>query len=207
MAIDSRSFIEPSLFHRHINANSNDIVAAIIQIVGNIVLITAIAAMFCREIETVHEKRSVPVNSLELHDDASAEISCRYDKVLSVPAYAVFGKGSAHGLVPMTVACFAVKRHLCSPVVRKVHNPPSAVIEVLRCRTIAVSCFGEIGEIPCGVVEISPGIVRMAKSKAPAGIHQQMLTRLRKRRGPGCHKKKEESDRHQFHRKLPLGVG
>ena len=91
VAIYSRPFVKPSLFHSDVNAHGDYVIAAVIEVIGDIVLEAAVAGVFRADIEAVNPEARVAMNAVKFDDYPAAEVRFRDRKLFAIPADAVSG--------------------------------------------------------------------------------------------------------------------
>ena len=106
MPVDARPLIEPPLLHRGVHPDGNDIVAAVIEIVGQFVTETGVSAGLAAEVEAVDPHDRIAKHPVELDADAPAEVRSRDGEGLAVPADGTFGKVAANSLESVAGAAF-----------------------------------------------------------------------------------------------------
>ena len=162
VAIYSCSFVKPALFHGDIDSHGDYILAAVVEVIGNIVLEAAVAGVFSADVETIYKKVGITVNAVEFDDDSAAEVGLRDGKLFAIPADAILGEIPSDGFIAVTMAAFAVERHLYRPVVGQVDDSPCAVVKIARRWTVAVTGFCPIGKIGGAVLKIFICIISVA---------------------------------------------
>ena len=156
VAVYSRSLVEPSFLDARIGADADEILAAVVQILRNIVCLSRIAALLMAEIKAVDPDLRVAENAVELQPDMLSIVLCRHIEGLPVPAHAGLRILESDGLVTVAVTRFPRKRQVHDPVMRQIDPFPSARIELRRIRPLIVdgSRLGEICEILRTALEI-----------------------------------------------------
>jgi hypothetical protein len=86
VAIYSRTFVKPALFHSDIDAHSHYVLAAVIEVIGDIVLEAAVAGVFGTDIETIYPKAGVTVNAVEFDNDSATKVGFGDGKLFAIPA-------------------------------------------------------------------------------------------------------------------------
>src|SRR5688572_8530734 len=92
MAVDSRSLIEPTLLHRGVYPYRNDITSAIIQVICEVVLETAIATWFNAQIVSVNPNDRVSEYPIELDEYFFSVVSGGDEERFSIPSNTTFRK-------------------------------------------------------------------------------------------------------------------
>ena len=175
MTVDSGALVEPTLFEGGVRAHHDHIRAAVIEVVGHVVMEAAVAAGLGPEIETVHPHLRVAVDAVEGDADAAAEIFGGNREALAIPSDAVLRKVAADGLRTVIAVAASIEGQLDGPVVRQVDDAPGPVVELGRGRTIAVARLGE-EERNRRKVEVHVLVGGIAKSKMPPGVHRDSLS-------------------------------
>ena len=129
VSVDACPFIEPAFFHCGVDPHGDNVVAAVIEVIGNIIAETPVAALLGAEIEAVDPDDGIAEDAVELDEYALAQIRPRNGEAPAVPSHAVFRKRAAHRSVPVAEAAAFVKRKLDTPVMGEVQFPPAAVVE------------------------------------------------------------------------------
>ena len=74
MAVDSRAFIEPAFLHGGVDPDSDDIGAAVVEVIGQIVAEAGVTAALAAEVEAVDPDDRVAEDPVKFDADATAEI-------------------------------------------------------------------------------------------------------------------------------------
>ncbi len=175
MTINAGSFIEPAFFHGRIHPYRRDIIPAVIQVIGDIVLKTAVAAVFFADVKSVDPEHRIAMDAVKLDDYAPAQIGFRNKKFFPIPSHTVFRKSSSDFFIAMTMTTFAVERQFDCPVMRQVDHPPGAVVKIEGRRAVSITGFCIKRKISRSMIKIFFRVKRMAQGKSPAKIHQIMF--------------------------------
>ena len=184
MPINAGAFVEPALLERSVHADGDKVLAAVIQILRDVIHLSGIAAGLVPQPETVHPDVGTAENAVEAKGEVKAFVGLVYGKGLAVPAHTPFGILPAHGLVAVAVAGFTLVRKIHHPVVRKgdaspLLRPPGLVkLGAVRALVMDGGCLGEVVEILRSAAEVLPRIRSMAESKLPVPVKTDTFTRL-----------------------------
>ena len=74
VAVDSRAFIEPAFLHGGVDPDSDDIGAAVVEVIGQIVAEAGVTAALAAEVEAVDPDDRVAEDPVKFDADATAEI-------------------------------------------------------------------------------------------------------------------------------------
>ena len=77
MPVDAGSFIEPAFFHGRVNAHGNNIVAAVIKVIGNVVTEADVAAVFGAKIKTIDPNNRIAEHTVKFNKDAFTKVGFR----------------------------------------------------------------------------------------------------------------------------------
>jgi len=173
VAVDAGAFVEPAFLHGDVDAHGDDVFAAEVGIVGDVVAEAEVAAGLLAEVESVYPHTGGAEDAVEDQAQAPALIARGQRKGFPIPAHARLRETRPEGLVAVAVPGLSGERHLHAPVVREVELAPAAVVEVRGGGTVAEAGFREVREVAGGVVEIFCGVARVAKGEAPVGVEWQ----------------------------------
>src|ERR1041384_5111708 len=99
MAVDPRSFVEPSLEVRCIDAHRHRVARAVSQDVGDIVAERAVPSWLAADQDAVDVDSTVAIHSAELDPDPFPLVAGGNGQRAAIPADAVVGKPHADRLV------------------------------------------------------------------------------------------------------------
>ena len=170
VAVDAGALVEPALLHRGVDAHSDDVVAAVVEIIRDVVARRDVAARLFANEKAVHKHPGVAVDAVKIDADAPAEIGLRNREMPPVPTHAGIGTARADSLESVARSRIAIEGHLDGPVVRHIELTPGTILEDGACGPVAETGLGEIREIAGGVSEIPSGVGRMAQGETPARV-------------------------------------
>ena len=101
IAIDTSTFIEPSFFQCGIGANTEQIVATIVDVFCDVIHLSGIAAGLCTHIKTVKPNPGIAEHTIHLYADALPKIFLRNVDGLPIPAHAGLWKLPTYCLIAM----------------------------------------------------------------------------------------------------------
>ena len=172
MTVNARAFIRPCFLKRGIHPHGHDIVAAIIQVISQVVIETFVTAGFPAQIKTINPDDGITEDSIEFEADFFAEIGIGNGERFAIPAHAVLREIPANRLVAVASGAPAVKRQFHRPIVRQVQGAPGPVVKIRGRRANSIAGLGEIIiVVERNGVEILARIGGVAESKAPSGVH------------------------------------
>ena len=116
----------------------NEVLTAIVQVLGNIIILRSISARLVAEIEAVHPHPRVAEDAVELKPDMPSVILCGDIESLAVPAHTCLRILESYSLVAMAVACLSGIREIHDPIMRKVYGSPVRSIEFRGIRAFIV---------------------------------------------------------------------
>ena len=172
MAVDAAALVEPSFFNRGIGADTDEIVTAKVDVVGDVEVLRDIAAGIAAGIKAVHPDLRVAENAVEGYFKMPAAVGSVHGEGLAIPAHTCLGVLESHGLIAVAVACLSGKRQVDNEVEWHIHPFPARGVELRRIRSGVVNrvrlCDGiEILGAAAVVLLRTAGI---AEGKLPAGI-------------------------------------
>ena len=124
IAIDASSFIEPALLERGISPYTDQIVATIIDIRGNVVYLRGIAAGLGAHIEAVEPHLRIAEDAVEAQHQSFAQILLAYLEDFTIPAHTGLGIFPAYGLIAVRMTCLSGVWQHRHPVVRNLYLLP-----------------------------------------------------------------------------------
>ena len=156
MPVDAGSFIEPSLFKGGVSAYADDVVAAVIEIFGDVIDLGGIAARLVSEVEAVDPYAGVAEYAVELQPKVFSVVFSWHCEGLSVPSDAGLRVLVSDSLVSMAVTCFGSVWKVHNPVMRQVYALPVRGVELRGVRTLVVDRCGlcQVVEILCSAAEV-----------------------------------------------------
>ena len=177
MAVDSRSFVEPSLLEGRIRTDAYKVLAPVIQVLRDVVCLSRISAWLMTEIESVDPYARVAEYSVELEPYVLSKVLCRHCECLSVPTYAGLGILESDGLVTVAVAGFGCIWQVHDPVMRQIHHSPSRSVELWGVRAFVMdrSRLRQVVEILCSASEILRRRRCIAECELPSLVKIQPL--------------------------------
>ncbi len=175
--IDARSFIKPAFVLGGVYAHYNDVVAVVIDEVGDVVGHADVATGVGAEVKAIDPNLGIAENAIKLDLKTLTGIGGRYPKVLAVPSDAGLGEEAAYGFVAVDhhiKIVFVDEWQFYGPVVGQVQAAPGAVFKAgvdggLGC----AAGFGKNGAY--AVVEVFFGVGSVAEVEFPVGIEVDAL--------------------------------
>ena len=192
VAIDPCAFVEPAFTGRRVDAHRDHVAGAVVEEIGEIDTERRVAALVASDDVAVAEDHAVAEHAVELDGNAATEIARRNLERAPIPADAGLGKLASQRLEAVRRPAVFLglrrrraargKRQLDGPIVRQVHLPPVAIVELqLRrcCRPVA-----RLREraLVLAEVEVAVQIEAVAEMKAPVEVQEQLLPGGRARR-------------------------
>src|SRR5881394_1691659 len=98
VAIYARTFVEPAVTEAGIHSQDDVVPAAVIQEVGEIETERSVAIVVASDEATVHKHKHIAKGTIELDQNAAAEVARWNFELAPVPAHAVFGIPAAERL-------------------------------------------------------------------------------------------------------------
>ena len=188
MPVNARTFVKPALFQRGIGTDTHQVLAAIVQILRDVIHLRGIAAGLMPQVKTVHPNTGIAEYPVKLQPDMLAQIILWHCKSLSIPAHARLGVFIAHRLVAVAVTGFGGERQIDHPVVGQVDRLPRRSVELLGIRPGVMDRrrLRQIIKILGSTPEILLRRRRIAKGKLPIVVKKDALA-LRLGRNRQCH--------------------
>ena len=195
VAVDACPLVEPTFLKGGVGPYTDEVVAAVVHVLGDVVYLGGVSAGFGAHVEAVEPHLGVAEDAVEAEQDVPAEVFLTYGEDFTVPAYAGFGILPAHRLVAVRMAGGGVEAQRGHEVVRNAHFLPGAVVELGRVRAFVVDGIGlgEIVEIFGSAAEVFLRVGRVAEGEAPAFIEPFDAAFLCLQRGA-----REQKRRHNY---------
>ena len=176
VAVDARAFVKPAFFEGCVGFDGNYVVAAVIDVVGDVVLKIEVAALLVAEVEAVDPYLRIAEHALKQQRNLLAEVALRDVEVLAIPSDGVFGVSVTDSLVAVAVARVGGKWHFHRPIVRQVDVAPIAVVEVGGCCAVAIAGLGEVVEVASAGHKILLERQCVSEREFPVGVQQCRLS-------------------------------
>ena len=154
--VDAGAFIEPAFFQGGIGPYGEEVLAAVIDVLGEVVDLCGIAAGLVAQVEAVKPDAGVAEDAVKAYPDVFAFVFGWNGEGFAVPAYTGFGVFVADGLVAVAVACLSGKGKVYRPVVGKVYGLPAfgAECRAVRPGVMDGGCLGEVVEVLGSAAEV-----------------------------------------------------
>ena len=177
MSVYAGSLVEPTLLQSGIGANADEVLSAVVEVLGDVIDLGRIAAWLMSEVEAVHPYAGVAEYAVELQPQVLSVVFSRHCEGLPVPAYTGFRILISDCLVSMAMAGFRSVWKVHYPVVRQIYDCPSRSVELRGVRALVVdrSRLGQVVEVLRSAAEVLCRGGGVAESELPVFIKQDAL--------------------------------
>ncbi len=180
MPINSCTFVEPAIAKAGVHAHDQEVLAAVVQKVGDVEAEGRITVVIASHEVSVHKHQRAAKGAIELDHGTAVCIFLRNVERAPVPAHAGLRIPPAQRFVAVRLQLVIVhKGQLDSPVVRQVERSPLRIVELCRGK-LEVPGLGEIS-LAFAESQVAQRIAAVSLKELPAKIKQQMLPRSDRR--------------------------
>ena len=134
MPVNAPALVEPAFFQRGVGTDAKQVLAAVVQILRDVIHLRGIAAGLVPQVETVDPHAGVAEDAVELQPEMLAQVLLRNGEGLAIPAHAGLGILISHCFIAVAMAGFGRKRQVHHPVVRQVYRLPRRRVELFGIR-------------------------------------------------------------------------
>src|SRR5579884_144607 len=183
MTIDSGAFIKPAFRLCRVDPHHQNIVGAIVEIIGQIEAKAVVAAFVASQPATVEPDLRIAKHAVELNDDAASGIARRNGKHPTIPANAGAGKGAAERFEALIFSRVRIEGQSHRPIVWKGDRLPARIVKLKRThprrrgglgRVRAIAITAHLLQIVAGAeTEVFRRIGRIAEVEFPTGIKKE----------------------------------
>ncbi len=177
VAVDARALVVPALLQRGVDAHRDDVVAAVVEVVADVVARAEVAARLVADEEAVHEDARVAVDAVELDRRSAARGRPRARRTSGdTSPRSVPGNRGPTALKPWLGLALGSNGASTAQSWGRFEPAPAAVVEGRARGSVAEAGLGEVGEVAGGVAEVPRPVGGVAEGEPPAVVETQALT-------------------------------